>query len=404
MKAIQELLNRRWILKKHDPDLYFEIKDQAKVFSEFTKDKLGYALIVNPILIKLEKLPGKAQEWMGIEAFESTLTYVFFCHVLMFMEDREPDEQFILSQITDYIKSQPVEGEPVDWTVYQQRKALIKVLDFCKAEGLIVVSDGDDSGFIGTETAVEVLYENTGASKYFVRRFPFDVTQVNSIKAFEQADWQSEDADRGILRRHRIYRRLLLEPVVYSQGSDDQDFLYIKNQRSVLSHDFEQFIGSDLHIHKNTAMLIFPEGANIAEALPNRKNSSDIVLQCCYEIRQQVSKGILLRQADDRIHLSMVAWDQLLDEVKVKYGTGWTKGYREMPSASLKAEINKLMTQYGMLERDATYKEVSILPAAGKLVGNYPEAYWKNSALQVEEDNFTEEWDKGEQGGKLEAF
>lgn len=403
MKAIKELLNRRWILKKLDPDLYFEIKDQAKVFSEFAKDKLGYALIVNPILVKLEKLPGKAQVWMGIDAFDSTLAYVFFCHVLMFLEDREPDEQFILPQITDYIRSQPVEGEPVDWTVYQQRKALIKVLDFCKDEGLIVVSDGDDSGFVGSDTAVEVLYENTGASKYFVRRFPFDVTQVNSIKAFEQADWQSDDADRGILRRHRIYRRLLLEPVVYSQGSDDQDFLYIKNQRSVLSHDFEQFIGADLQIHKNTAMLIFPEGATLTEALPNRKNSSDIVLQCCYEIRRRVDDGVFFRQVDDRIRLSKVAWDQLIDEVKLKYGGGWTKGYRDMPGSILKDELNAIMTQYGMIEIDATHKEVSILPAAGKLVGNYPEAFWKNSALQVEEENFTEEWDKGDQGGKLEA-
>ena len=391
MKAIKELLNRRWILKRQDPELYFEIKDQTKVFREFIKEKLGYSLIVNPILVKLEKLPGKAQNWMGIGHFEAQLSYVFFCYVLMFLEEREPDEQFILSQITDYIKSQPKEKEPVDWTVYQQRRALIKVLEFCKEEGLILVSDGDDSGFVGSESAVEVLYENTGASKYFVRRFAFDITQVTSLKAFEQVDWQSDDADRGIIRRYRVYRRLLLEPIVYQQGNDDPDFLYIKNMRSVLAHDFEHFLSAELQVHKNCAMLIFSDGNLISESLPNRKNSSDIVLQCCLEIRRRVDEGTFIRQEQDRIHLSKVAWEHFVDGIRERYSPGWTKGYRELSVSNLRLEINAIMMQYGMIETDALYKEVILLPAAAKMVGDYPEAYWNSTPSNLEEMSNLEE-------------
>lgn len=379
MKAIRELLNRRWILKRRDPELYFEIKDQVKVFGEFFKEKLGYALIINPIMVKLEKLPGKAQPWMGIGHFETQISYVFFCLLLMFLEDREPEEQFILSQITDYIKAQPAEGEAVDWTVYQQRRALIKVLEFCKEEGLIVISDGDDSAFVSSEGSVEVLYENTGASKYFVRRFPFDITQVNSIKAFEQVDWQSDDAERGIIRRYRVYRRLLIEPVVYQQGSEDQDFLYIKNMRSVLAYDFDHYLEADLQVHKNCAMLIFHDGNLVSESLPNRKNSSDIVLQCTHEIRLAVSNGTFERQSADRIHLSKGAWAEFLDAVRAKYGAGWSKGYRELSTTNYRSEINTIMMQYGMIEIDDRYKDVFILPAAAKMVGDYPESYWEST-------------------------
>ena len=30
MRIIEELMNRRWILKSQDPQLYYEIKDNAK--------------------------------------------------------------------------------------------------------------------------------------------------------------------------------------------------------------------------------------------------------------------------------------------------------------------------------------------------------------------------------------
>lgn len=381
MNAIKELLNRRWILKREEPELYFSLKDQSKMFGDFFKDKLGYALIINPLLIKLEKLPGKTKPWMGIRTFETPQAYLFLCYILMFLEDREPEEQFILSQITDYIKAQPMQDEPVDWTVYQQRKALIKVLEFTKSEGLILVSDGNDSDFISSQGAVEVLYENTGASKYFVRRFPFDITQVNTPKEFERVDWQSEDADRGILRRHRVYRRLILEPVIYQQGSDDQDYLYIKNQRSVIAHDFDAYLGADLQVHKNGAMLIFPEGQLVTDSIPNRKNSSDIVLQICFEVRKAVEEGSFIRQESDKIPLSRVKWDAFIEQVRETYSEGWSKGYREMSLSHLKAELNDIMSQFGMIEMNAMHKEIILLPAVAKMIGEYPKAYWEQTTL-----------------------
>lgn len=376
MKDLIELLNWRWIIKKSDPDLYYQVKDNIKQYQDFVKDKLGYAMVINPLLIKLEKLPGRAQPWMGISAFDTTLCYVFFCYVLLYLEDKEPDEQFVLSQITDYISSQTDASEPVDWTQFHQRKALIKVLTFCKEEQLIKISDGDDSGFVNALEAVEVLYENTGISKYFMRRFPFDITEVTSVQQLDAMDWQSDEGDRGIVRRHRVYRRLLLEPVVYQNGLEDQDYLYLKNMRGVLANDFEHYFGADMHLHKNGAMLLFQEASQVSDAMPNRKNISDIVLQCCAEIRKAVADQVWEKQADDRIYLSLVKWESFLEGVRDQYALGWSKGYREMPIKTLKAEINHWMIGFGMIERDVRNKSVWVLPASGKMMGQYPKAFW----------------------------
>lgn len=377
MEEIRALLNQRWVLKKNDPDLYFKVKDKLKTYQEFFKDKLGYAMIINPIMIKLEKLPGKTQTWMGIEAFDTPLHYVFLCWILMFLEDKEPEEQFVLSQVIDYINAQPSDEGTIDWTVYQNRRVLIKVLEFFKTEGMMLLSDGDDSGFTHSEASVEVLYENTGASKYFVRRFPFDMTQAKHAKDFETMDWQNEEGDRGIVRRHRVYRRLVMEPVVYQNGSDDQDYLYIKNIRSTLAHDFDKYLGVELHVHKNGAMLLFPDLNGLKNSLPNRKNISDIVLQTCNEIRHNVESGRFVRNLNDSIVISGVKWQMFIGEVRNLYGEGWSKHYRDISGSALYEELTDYMVGFGMLETDETGREITILPLAGKIAGNYPKDYWE---------------------------
>ena len=54
------------------------------------------------------------------------------------------------------------------------------------------------------DAAGEVLYENTGASRYFMRNFSKDITDYGSPKDFLESDWFAMDEDRGIARRHRV--------------------------------------------------------------------------------------------------------------------------------------------------------------------------------------------------------
>lgn len=377
MNDLLNLLNNRWIIKKKNPDLYFRVKDNLRQYQDFVREKLGYTITVNPLLIKIEKLAGKPQSWMGINTFDSIQCYVFFIYILMFLEEKEPEEQFVLSQITDFIHSQPEIQDQIDWTSFTQRKTLIKVLEFSKENHLIKINDGDDRDFVNAHEAVEVLYENTGLSKYFMRRFPFDITEINSLKAFNELDWQNDDGERGVMRRHRIYRRLILEPVVYKSSFEDQDYLYIKNMRSVLAHDFDHYLGADFHVHKNGAMILFQDNAHVRDALPSRKNISDIVFQCCKEIRDRVISGDWVRNSEDKIMISKVKWDMFLEEIQTKYSPGWSKLYRDLSMKAFKKEINEMMHGFGLIEMEKNNNSIWIMPASGKLSGNYPKEFWK---------------------------
>lgn len=384
MEEIRTLLNQRWVRKKEDPELYFTLKDRYLTYRDFFRDKLGYSVIINPLLIKVEKVPGKSQAWMGIDTFDSPFCYGLLCYALMFLESLEPEEQFVLSQVTDYLqanattKAQPADTTafaPIDWTQYTQRRSLIKVLHYLQEEGMIVTSDGDDSLFAASEAAQEVLYENTGTSKYFLRRFPFDITPLETLEDFHQLEWQGIESDRGLVRRHRVYRRLVMEPVVYQESDDDQDFLYIKNQRSVIQHDLEKHLQATLHLHKNTAMVLFPSQGSLQDSFPNRKNLSDIILQLGSEVRRQLDTGQLTLDARDRIHLSQVAWENLLATVSERYGGGWSKQYRETGLRQLSTEVLAMMTGFGMATTGHLKDEVILLPAVGKMTGEYPKDF-----------------------------
>ena len=109
MRTLELLLNRRWILKSRERELYYQVKEELSSGEEkkFLMEKLGYQVVVNPYMIKVEKMPAVPENWMGILEFKEPIEYVFFCLVLMFLEDKEAEEQFVR---IDRIRTEPVSG------------------------------------------------------------------------------------------------------------------------------------------------------------------------------------------------------------------------------------------------------------------------------------------------------
>ncbi len=103
LKELDILLNKRWVLKSEDKDLYYKIRDSIGEIRKFATEKMGCPVIENSLLVKMEKIPAIPEECMGIAEFTSKEEYAFLCVLLMFLEDRDAEEQFILSQLTEYI-------------------------------------------------------------------------------------------------------------------------------------------------------------------------------------------------------------------------------------------------------------------------------------------------------------
>lgn len=382
MEILEELLNRRWIIKQEKKELYYAVRDFGEEVRKFVTEKLGFQLLVNSRMVKLEKIPARAENWMGIDEFGDKLEYTFLCMVLMFLEDKEEQEQFVLSQLTEYIAVN-IPEERVDWTSYTCRRHLIKVLRFCAYNGIIRVNDGSDEAFAG-DFEGEVLYENSGISNYFMRNFSRDIMSFQSIEDFEKSDWLYVNEDRGIARRQRVYNKLILSVGIYRETQADEEFEYLKRYGQRIQQDFNKYFECELQIHRSGAYLIMGDNSGVGRSIPENNGLSDIVLLCNGLITGKVKEGYYQLSANEEIRLSMLEFEQIVLECKERYGPGFIKTYRDKSGGELYKEVLEYMENLEFIYRDNLHQELIIRPVAGKVVGIYPKKFADD--IQEEKD------------------
>lgn len=371
MNALEILLGRRWILKNRDRELYYQVKDQLGAVKRFLTEKLGYQVIVNPYLIKAEKMPAKPENWMGILEFHHKIEYVFFCIVLMFLEEKEAEEQFVLSELTEYIQGQYRE-EQVDWTIYSFRRHLIKVLKYCVSCGILNVDDGNEESFARDDSS-EVLYENTGVSRYFMKNFTQDIMGFSSPEDFQKEEWIGVDEDRGIVRRQRVYRRLLMTMGMYRDPETEEDFAYVKNFRNMIQGELSEFLDCELHVHRSGAFLILGEDCRMGRCFPEENTLSDIVLLVNSLIGEKIQEGKIVPGAEEQILLPREAFLGILEECRERYSRGFIKTYREMTTKEFCQEVLSYMKELSMIEERRG--DIWVSGAAGKIAGQYPKDF-----------------------------
>lgn len=371
MNALEILLGRRWTLKSRDRELYYQVKDQLGAVKRFLTEKLGYQVIVNPYLIKAEKMPAKPENWMGILEFHHKIEYVFFCIVLMFLEEKEAEEQFVLSELTEYIQGQYRE-EQVDWTIYSFRRHLIKVLKYCVSCGILNVDDGNEESFARDDSS-EVLYENTGVSRYFMKNFTQDIMGFSSPEDFQKEEWIGVDEDRGIVRRQRVYRRLLMTMGMYRDPETEEDFAYVKNFRNMIQGELSEFLDCELHVHRSGAFLILGEDCRMGRCFPEENTLSDIVLLVNSLIGEKIQEGKIVPGAEEQILLPREAFLGILEECRERYSRGFIKTYREMTTKEFCQEVLSYMKELSMIEERRG--DIWVSGAAGKIAGQYPKDF-----------------------------
>lgn len=374
MNELEVLLGRRWILKSEDKELYYKVRDAVGELRKYSTDKLGCQIIDNSLMIKMEKIPVVPEAFMGILQFSSKEEYVYLCMLLMFLEDKDAqDDQFILSQLTEYM-SAGMPGELTDWTLYVNRRRLIKVLRYAVEQGILRVTDGTDELFMD-DAGGEVLYENTGASKYFMRNFTKDIMEYSSPADFRESEWFEVDEDRGFARRHRVYKRLLFAPAVYREDGSDEDFEYLKKYGGRLTEDLEQMMDCHVHIHRGSAYVLSGADCRMGVEFPGNNSLSDILLLCFGEIRKKIEAGMWETSQDEMCVVDKITFEALLREVKQEFGSGFSKLYREMPEGEFIRTVTDEMEQWMFLKKMDDTHQMKICPLVGKIQGSYPKDF-----------------------------
>ena len=363
-----DLLENYLILKERDKDLYYDVKDNIDKYKSFIYDNLAYDIIIKDDFIKLEKIPGIPEEWMGINEFTEIKEYIFFILLITFLEDKNKEEQFILSSITEYIEHN-YPDEKIEWTIFKNRKSLIKVMKFAIDIGIIKKNDGSEEEFSKSETG-DVLYESTG---FIVRRFSKNIEDSESYEDLLGAEFSGISKDLGTVRKNRVFRRLLLSPVVYNDENDNGDYDYIKSKRSFIRNTFEENLGWDIHIHKNGALAALENSNEVKDIFPNKKGESAAVLFINKEVRRNINSGNLKKEDNDTVVMSNSEFDEFIIEVRRTHGHGFTKTLRDVSEQVFINIIRNFMKDFSMIREEKDF--TILMPIIGKVLGEYPEDY-----------------------------
>ena len=366
-----DLLENYLILKERDKDLYYDVKDNIDKYKSFIYDNLAYDIIIKDDFIKLEKIPGIPEEWMGINEFTEIKEYIFFILLITFLEDKNKEEQFILSSITEYIEHN-YPDEKIEWTIFKNRKSLIKVMKFAIDIGIIKKNDGSEEEFSKSETG-DVLYESTGLSRYIVRRFSKNIEDSESYEDLLSDEFSGISKDLGTVRKNRVFRRLLLSPVVYNDENDNGDYDYIKSKRSFIRNTFEENLGWDIHIHKNGALAALENSNEVKDIFPNKKGESAAVLFINKEVRRNINSGNFKKEDNDTVVMSNLEFDEFIIEVRKTHGHGFTKTLRDVSEQVFINIIRNFMKDFSMIREEKDF--TILMPIIGKVLGEYPEDY-----------------------------
>ena len=356
--ALESLFEQFWIIRDEQPELYRMILRNRKEIRKILNERFGLNLIYHLRFFQVQKRPIKPMPWMGIEGFSDQMDYALMMCAMAYTEEKNEKEAFLLSELVEELQHSYPRENFVDWTNYRHRRSLVRVLKKMVEFRLIEVIEGETEDFLSEgENRGDVLYQVTVYSRYFLGQRP------ESYSDFEDFSEMQASFERmyPIERPHRVYQRLLLEPVLLRTEETLSDFEYLRNQYTSIEKFWEQ-TSFRFELTRDTAILSI-----------NRRRGGNYfpAFRVVDEILLQLAEVFRLADQDydeyGRIHLSRVAWRAIVEKLKDTNDEYWSKEYRELTLTELDETLLKTAYDHHFLTHDET--DVVIFPSFARTIG-----------------------------------
>ena len=369
--VIDYLLNNYWCVKEINQKEYFKIKNNLDYYKDFFQNKLGSKLIVNDRFIKLEKIPAIAKNYMGLNNFTTPLEYTILFIILLYLEDKPKLEQFILSNLIDFITttatSLELDNIP-NWNIFHHRKCLVNVINHLKE--LYIIKVVEEQNIFSEDIKAEALYETTGLSNYYVREFKNNILEYTDLNDYITDEFTNQDDKIGEVRRYRVYRHLLYSLVSYNEDLSESEIDYLRKFKTNIQNEINKYLNASLDLTKNMAVLLYELDTKEKEYFPNSKAISDIVLLVNYKILENVDNNVLTLNQDETITISLELLTRIIKDTRLEYLKYFSKYYQELTISNFILEVINYMQEYDFIRKSEEFYK--IYPMVTKLKGIIP--------------------------------
>ncbi|MBD2870800.1 TIGR02678 family protein [Paenibacillus arenilitoris] len=344
------LLNRHWITKEEDPDLFYAIRDQYTELRDWFAEFTGFLLVLTRTMAKLDKAPVIAAPWMGFPEFRESRDYALFTYSLWFLESKTELDQFVLTDIVEQVSEQlGASGLMMDWENYQHRLSMVRALKKLRQLGVLRHIDGEETDWAHDNRTKNVLYECSPSARFVLRHFPKELKAYDSLDDFNEQIVYPETMDGDLRkRRHRIYRRLLLEPAVSDQEWSPDELYYVQTQRRTLMDQMQFMFGLEGSRYREGLFFFHPELSGDCSLFPTAAGVSDLVLLFAGELRRRLGSRDWYVTEQGTVELTRTDVEGLLFQLKQKYEEYWSKEHRGLSLGELAEVLTAHMTEWSL--------------------------------------------------------
>lgn len=352
--CISELLERFWVLRETDKELFYKMKDNESELKRLFLDTYRFRLISNYDLIKLEKVPVIPRTWMGEKTnklgapvFKAPRDYHFFFLVLAFLEGKKDEQQFSLRNICEYMQIQE-EGSLIwkEGAGYQNRLSLIRVMKYAEKMRLIKVIDQEIEDFSGNDSH-DVLIQRTPYVSFYTGIFSEDVTEWDSLNDFmvHLEKVNEEELDR----KNRYYRRLILEPVVDHHDITGSEKEYVKNYYPHVENHLYDYYDFGYERYPHTSFLVKPEKGVGEQVYPADNMISKFIMLMASHLYDQ--RMFYIPNIDSKLEITDVDLKNIISEVKANNKSYLTKSFVQLSLEEVQREIVHEMLKWNFIEK-----------------------------------------------------
>ncbi|MFI3621168.1 TIGR02678 family protein [Vagococcus fluvialis] len=357
-QALELLFENFWLVRKTQPEAYRFIRRNEVFLKKELKTRFGMKLIIRNHYIQLLKRPPILRSWMGDIGLTSKIDYILLCLAMAYIEGMDADKAFMLDELIREIELMKSEEIYIDWTNYNHRKSLVRVIRKMLDFHVIETIQGETEEFEQSEHNQEILFVTTDLARSFLTNAPQSFSEYQDFNAY-WLDWQESQHTEG---NQFLFQQLMMTPIIQRTPENEDTFIRLRNYHYFIKPYFADKSFYNFELYQDYAALTLEQRDKHSEVFPSRKVIDEITIQLATICRKYLTQWTPYGIGE----ISLSDWEIIIMELKNEYGEFWSKEFSEKSLRSLNEALLSNGKEWELFEEKN--EVIYIYPVFSRLV------------------------------------
>jgi len=274
-RAVRALLRRPLVVERQHPDSFTDIVRHRTWLQGWFAEQAGWTLVVDrgAGFARLHKVPARVHgtrraRVKGRSSFLDQRRYTLLCLILAALDDSPRQTTLVrVAELVEELSSEDPHLETYDGTAYGDRRALVDVLRWLVELGLLRPRDGDEERYVRGR-AGDALYDVNDRLLGHMVSTPIPPSLAGDPRSMMREPYAETEEGRRQRARHRVFRRVLDDPVVYYEDLDTAEYSWLDHSRGFVYQQLEENVGLVVERRKEGLAAVDPTGRLTDELFP----------------------------------------------------------------------------------------------------------------------------------------